>query len=62
MNIGESRPANAEHFPRKLALVDGYRSLTFAQFHDRVNRLLREIPGTGPGEIDRGKLGTLPDD
>ena len=39
MNIGESLPRNAQRFPKKLAIVDAQRSLTFLDLHLRTNRL-----------------------
>ena len=39
MNIGESLPRNAQHFPDKHAIVDAHRTLTYREFHERTNRL-----------------------
>jgi len=39
MNIGESLPRNAQHFPDKHAIVDAHRTLTYPEFHERTNRL-----------------------
>ena len=39
MNIGESLPRNAQHFPDKHAIVDAHRAVTFREFHERTNRL-----------------------
>ena len=39
MNIGESLPRNAQRFPKKLAIVDSQKSLTFLDLHLCTNRL-----------------------
>jgi fatty-acyl-CoA synthase len=39
MNIGESLPRNAQHFPDKRAIVDAQRTVTYREFHTRTNRL-----------------------
>jgi acyl-CoA synthetase (AMP-forming)/AMP-acid ligase II len=39
MNIGDALPRNAQRFPKKLAIVDSQRSLTFLDLHLRTNRL-----------------------
>lgn len=53
MNIGDALPRNAEHFPKKLALVDSQRSVTFGDFHLRTNRLGNYLlkQGIGKGDI-----------
>jgi acyl-CoA synthetase (AMP-forming)/AMP-acid ligase II len=52
MNIGDALPRNAQRFPKKAALVDARRSLSFVELHLRTNRLgnylLRQ--GLRPGE------------
>src|SRR5574342_300208 len=39
MNIGEALPRNAQRFPKKLAIADSKRSLTWLDLHLRTNRL-----------------------
>src|SRR6185503_10481836 len=39
MNIGESLPRNAQHFPDKRAIVDARRTVTYRELHERTNRL-----------------------
>jgi acyl-CoA synthetase (AMP-forming)/AMP-acid ligase II len=39
MNIGESLPRNAQHFPEKQAIVDAHRAVTYRELHERTNRL-----------------------
>ena len=39
MNIGESLPRNAQHFPDKRAIVDAHRTVTYRELHERTNRL-----------------------
>src|SRR6185295_3607135 len=39
MNIGESLPRNAQHFPDKPAIVDAQRTVTYKELHERTNRL-----------------------
>lgn len=53
MNIGEALPRNAQHFPRKPALVDKWRSITFLDLHLRTNRLGNFLlkQGIVPGDI-----------
>jgi acyl-CoA synthetase (AMP-forming)/AMP-acid ligase II len=52
MNIGDALPRNAQRLPKKPALVDARRSLTFLELHLRTNRpgnyLLRR--GLRPGD------------
>lgn len=52
MNIGDALPRNAQRFPRKAALVDARRSISFLELHLRTNRLgnylLRQ--GVEPGD------------
>ncbi len=52
MNIGEALPRNAQHFPKKLALVDGRRSLTHHELQVRTNRLGNYLldQGIRPGD------------
>jgi acyl-CoA synthetase (AMP-forming)/AMP-acid ligase II len=52
MNIGEALPRNAQRSPGKLAIVDRRKSLTFREFHDRVNRLGRYLLDNGVGKGD----------
>jgi fatty-acyl-CoA synthase len=53
MNIGESLPRNAQHFPHKRAIVDTRRTVTFVEFHQRTNRLANYLLGQG---ITKGNL------
>ena len=52
MNIGEALPRNAQRTPNKLAIVDRRRSLTFLEFHERVNRLAHYLRQQGLGKGD----------
>lgn len=47
MNIGESLPRNAQHFPDKPAIVDAYRAVTYLEFHERTNRLASYLLAQG---------------
>jgi len=53
MNIGEALPRNAQHFPRKPALIDKRRSINFLDLHLRTNRLANYLlkQGIVPGNI-----------
>lgn len=53
MNIGEALPRNAQHFPKKLALRDRLKSLSYLDLHLRTNRLGNYLLGQGvrPGEL-----------
>jgi len=53
MNIGESLPRNAQHFPDKRAIVDAQRTLTYREFHERSNRLANYLLTQG---IRKGDL------
>lgn len=52
MNVGKALPRNAQHFPRKIAIVDKKRSLTYLEFHLRTNRLANYLleQGIAPGD------------
>ena len=52
MNIGESLPRNAQHFPQKPAIVDAHRSVTFRDLHLRTNRLANYLRTTGIAKGD----------
>lgn len=39
MNIGESLPRNAQHYPGKLAIVDACRTVSYEELDGRTNRL-----------------------
>jgi len=52
MNISEALPRHAQRSPHKLAIVDRRRSLTFLDFHRRVNRLARYLRQQGLGKGD----------
>jgi len=47
MNIGESLPRNAQHFPDQRAIVDAHRSVTYGEFHERTNRLANYLLAQG---------------
>ena len=53
MNIGESLPRNAQHFPNKRAIVDAQRALTYRELHERTNRLANYLLAQG---IRKGDL------
>src|SRR5258706_14965933 len=52
MNIGESLPRNAQHFPDKRAIVDAQRTVTYRQLHERTNRLANYLLNKGIGKGD----------
>lgn len=47
MNIGESLPRNAQHFPEKRAIVDAFRTVTYSELHERTNRLANYLLAQG---------------
>ncbi len=47
MNIGTFLTKSARNFPENLAIVQGSKKLTYAQFNKRVNRLARALSGLG---------------
>ncbi len=47
MNIGESLPRNAQHFPDKRAIVDAHRTVTYRELHERTNRLANYLLAQG---------------
>ena len=53
MNIGEALPRNAQHFPKKLAIRDHAKSLTYLDLHLRTNRLGNYLLAQGirPGDL-----------
>jgi len=53
MNIGESLPRNAQHFPDKRAIVDAHRTVTYLELHERTNRLANYLIAQG---IRKGDL------
>lgn len=53
MNIAESLPRNAQHFPDKHAIVDAYRSVTYRELHERTNRLANYLLAHG---VAKGNL------
>jgi acyl-CoA synthetase (AMP-forming)/AMP-acid ligase II len=52
MNIGEALPRNAQRFPKKLAIVDSQRSVTWLDLHLRTNRLADYFLKLGIGKGD----------
>ena len=52
MNIGESLIRNAQHFPDKRAIIDASRSVTYAELHDRTNRLANYLLKQGLAQGD----------
>lgn len=53
MNIGESLPRNAQHFPDKRAIVDAQRIVTYGELHERTNRLANYLLNQG---VNKGDL------
>jgi acyl-CoA synthetase (AMP-forming)/AMP-acid ligase II len=53
MNIGESLPRNAQHFPDKRAIVDARRTVTYREFHERTNRLANYLRDQSVRKGDR---------
>jgi len=53
MNIGESLPRNAQHFPKKRAIVDAHGTVTYRELHERTNRLANYLLNQG---ITKGDL------
>jgi acyl-CoA synthetase (AMP-forming)/AMP-acid ligase II len=53
MNIGEGLPRNAQHFPKKLAIRDHSKSVTYLDLHLRTNRLGNYLlaDGVRPGDL-----------
>ena len=53
MNIGEGLPRNAQHFPKKLAIRDHAKSLSFLDLHLRTSRLGNYLlaHGVRPGDL-----------
>ena len=47
MNIGESLVRNAQHFPDKRAIVDAHRSVSYAELHERTDRLANYLADRG---------------
>ena len=60
MNIGESLIRNAQHFPDKRAIVDASRSVTYAELHDRTNRLANYLlkQGLAKGDLIALSIGS----
>jgi acyl-CoA synthetase (AMP-forming)/AMP-acid ligase II len=52
MNIGESLPRNAQHFPDKPAIVDGRRTVNYRELHEHTNRLANYLIAQGIGKGD----------
>jgi len=52
MNIGESLPRNAQHFPDKHAIVDAHRTVTYRELHERTNRLANYLLAQGIAKGD----------
>lgn len=52
MNLSEALFRNAYYSPQQLAIVDRRRSVTFWEFHTRVNRLSRYLLQQGIGKGD----------
>jgi fatty-acyl-CoA synthase len=53
LNVGEILSVNAQLNPGRLAVKDLRRSLTYAQFEERANRLANAFAGLGLGKGDR---------
>src|SRR5258707_15824782 len=52
MNIGDSLPRNAQHFPDKHAIVDAHRTVTYRELHERTNRLANYLLAQGIAKGD----------
>jgi acyl-CoA synthetase (AMP-forming)/AMP-acid ligase II len=52
MNIGESLPRNAQHFPDKRAIVDSRRTVTYRELHERTSRLANYLLAQGVSKGD----------
>ncbi len=52
MNIGESLPRNAQHFPGKRAIVDAHHTVTYEEFHLGTNRLANYLLKQGVSKGD----------
>ncbi len=53
LNVGEVLSVNAQLYPNRVAVRDLRRSLTYAQFEERANRLANAFAGLGLGKGDR---------
>ena len=53
LNVGEVLTVNAAMYPKRLAAKDLRRSLTYAQYQERANRLANALGGLGLGHGDR---------
>lgn len=53
MVVGEMLARNARKFPKKLALVDGYKRMSFSELNERVNRLAESLIRLGVKKGDR---------
>ena len=53
MTLGDILSINARKYPKKVALVDGERRLTFQEINDRVNRLSHALKKLGLKHGDR---------
>lgn len=56
MNIGESLPRNAQHFPDKPAILDGQRCVSYRELHERTNRLASYLLSQGVAKGDLAGL------
>ena len=52
MNIGESLPRNAQHFPGKPAIVDAQRTVCYRELHERTSSLANYLLSQGIGKGD----------
>lgn len=52
MNMGESLPRNAQHFPQKVAMVDAHRIVRYLDLHLRTNCLANYLTDNGIAKGD----------
>jgi acyl-CoA synthetase (AMP-forming)/AMP-acid ligase II len=53
LNVGEMLSVNARLYPDRLAVKDLRRSLTYARYEERANRLANALSGLGLAQGDR---------
>jgi non-ribosomal peptide synthetase component F len=60
MNISEALFRNAYYSPQQLAIVDRRKSLTYSEFHQRVNRLSHYLFKSVRAQIETSPRTFLP--